>query len=134
MKKGLINNKRGIQALDIPLKVMGVVFGIVILAFLIIVVAGNLRETDPIPYEPTIYVSNETLTTVTETGENLKALTTSNCSAICSNHLYYDAGNTTEVNSGNYTTSNSGCTIATNSNTDSWLNNSDIDVQHSLRT
>jgi len=43
--KKIVPDKKGVGALDIPLKVMGVVFGIVILAFLIIVVAGNLRDS-----------------------------------------------------------------------------------------
>ncbi len=37
--------KKGGSELNIPLKVFGVIFGIVILAFLTIVVAGNLRDS-----------------------------------------------------------------------------------------
>jgi len=38
-------SKRGESALNVPTKVMGVIFGLVILGFLIVVVAGNLRTS-----------------------------------------------------------------------------------------
>jgi len=141
MKEGFFNNKKGESALNIPTKVFSVIFGLVILGFLIVVVAGNLKDTGErsMPYESALYIKNETLSNVTELGADLQAFTTrtgGNCSSVCSSHVVYNAStNGTLIEASNYTLYNDGCSIVTHALTDASYNDSaTLEITYTLQT
>ncbi len=138
----ILSGKKGSSELNTPLKVFGVIFGLIILGFLTIVVAGNLNDPNVIPTS-TSKISNQTLGEMNDSGF-LTFDTTSYCGTPrCGDIAYmYITGNGTPFLSNNWTQANCKITgvsdLQVGLNETEWagsytLTHTDCSLQHTMR-
>jgi hypothetical protein len=100
----------------------------IIVLVLVLVISQELRDTDTISAANSGFNDNETLTTVTEAGENVEAI--SEPGANCNILIATNSTGGEIISSGNYTTSNNACTILAVST--STYNNTDWNVSYTF--
>lgn len=101
MAKYSLRKDKGVAGLDILLSVLVMVF---VIGFLVMIFALMSAEIQPEVYESTtVSVSNETLTTVAENGENFANKGKRNAVCVLDTTKVYNATDGVVIKSGNYT-------------------------------
>jgi len=119
-----MENKKA-QLANLPTGIIALVVAVIMLV-IGVVILQELRDSDSISASASATQNNETITTVTETGE---ALARTECRVACSVTRVMNSTSGVLITSGNYTTlTNRGCTLVS---TGSSYNNSNWNVTYS---
>src|SRR3972149_8788608 len=118
--------KKG-QLQGLSFSIMALITAVIFLVVGLVIIQ-EIRDTDTVSASQSGSASNETLTTVTETGETLAR---TECLVACSPITVTNASSGTVIPSTNFSTSNSGCTLAFTSGNSLGVNNSNWNVTYS---
>ncbi len=123
LRKITPQSKKGTAGLDVAQKVFMALLVLGVMGFVFIVIFGHLTDTadDALPVKASTTVVNETLTTVTEAGEDLTVV--DYYTVVCTITTVTNSSNS-EITTGNYTHSN--CNLISSGDGD--FNNSDWKV------
>ena len=117
--------KKG-QLGELSTSIIALVVAIVILVMGVIILQ-EIRDTPTVSAALSVNNTNETITTVTEAGDNLAR---TECGVACTIVTVQNRTGANVISSGNYTTSNSGCTVVSRASVP--FNNSDWNVTYSF--
>ena len=127
MRLILKNNKKGVVGLTTGKKVLMIVMVLGIIAFTLLVVLQSISDTSVASTSGSGSTANETLTTVTELGENLSVADLPD--VICTIGLVIN-GTGTIIPASNFTATNCNLAYSGGNSTTTGFNNSDWDVTY----